>query len=75
MLSIIESMLQLYITAICAVVYTISTTGTGDEERECRGCLEPGAKAGTLPGTVRHWTLDQLFAATTYTVYTGDVYV
>ena len=25
--------------------------------------------------TALHWTLDQLFAATTYTVYTGDVYV
>ena len=30
------------------MLYTISTTGTGDEERECRGCLEPGV--GTLPG-------------------------
>ena len=48
MLSIIESMLQLYNRAVCCVLYTISTTGTGDEERECRGCLEPGA--GTLPG-------------------------
>ena len=68
-------MLQLYNCAVCC---TPSPPLAQEMKRESVGAawsLEPGHCLERCHGTVRHWTLDQLFAATTYTVYTGDVYV